>query len=81
MYKTKFANGMVRTYNLRNINMVELNKTKVVMTFNACRPNGFFMLGSGNLDCEFQEEKITFNDEKQAEKEFEEISLAISKLN
>ncbi len=81
MYKTNFANGIIRTYNLRNVNTVELNKTNVIMTFNACKPNGVFILGSGGLDCELHKEKITFNDEKQAEKEFEDISLAIRRID
>jgi hypothetical protein len=81
MYKTKFANGIMRTYNLRNVNVVELNKTNVVMTFNACKPSGFFMLGSGSIDCELHEEKLSFDDEKQAKKEFEEISLAIRRID
>jgi hypothetical protein len=80
MYKTKFANGILRTYNLRNVNVVELNKTNVVVTFNTCKPTGFFMIGSGSIDCELHEEKLSFDDEKQAKKEYDEISLAISKI-
>ncbi len=80
MYKTTF-NGTTHAYNLRNVNAIELNKTTVIMSFNVCKPKGFFMLGSGNLDCELHEEKLRFKDETYAQKAFEDISDAIDKLD
>jgi hypothetical protein len=80
MYSAKFKNGITRVYNLRNVNIVELNKNSVHLQFNTCKINSNVIVGSGSIDAELHKETISFKDEKEASANFEEITVAIRRI-
>ncbi len=80
MYRIQFKNGIAKTFNMRNIAVMELNKNRITIKYALIKPNAKFIDGTGNIEWEFVEEHIDYTDTKEAAKQYEDMGDAMRRI-
>ena len=80
MYKIRYADGIVKLINLRNVNAITLNKTTITITFNTVLHSGSQLLGSGSIEPHTMTETLVFPTEIEAVREFEKLGIGKNEL-
>jgi len=77
--KITLDNGMKRIFNLSNVSSITLNKKLITVKYNFSNTNGHMFLGSGIIDSNPYEENIYYDNQTDAETEFEKFENSFYK--
>ena len=71
--KILLNNGTTKILNLSNVSCVTLNKKLITLKYNFTETSGVMFFGSGIIDNSPYTENLHYNDEKEANADFEYI--------
>lgn len=77
-HKIKLTNNLVKMINLRNVDMITLNKNKLIFSYANVKISGDIVLGSGSIESEPISFEVNFASEDLAKEELkiiEEIQI------
>jgi len=76
-HKIKLSNELVKLINLKNVDMITLNKNKIIFSYTKVKIFGDFVLGSGNIESEPISFEVKFDSEELAK---DELNLIENKI-
>ena len=80
MYRIQFKNGIAKTFNMRNVAVMELNKNRIILKYAVVKPKANFIDRTGNIEWDYMEEHIDYNDAKEAAKQYEDMGDAMRRI-